>query len=358
MIDETDTLVGAAEPVRGGINDDSVFAWYERLLTQTGEDFDIIEQPRQAELIYSFEMLAGYDLVIWYSEDNKPYEYVNPETVAFREEMLRAYVNAGGRLMRCGRRMLKTIIPYYGVIEYIDGYILDEWLAPMTFDSAYAWPAFSNAYNRIQFVGANADNPSFPSFMLDTAKVRIPRWGSEHLNYLPEIDILWPRGETHSIYRTVVLPTDSTGFGNQPCGVMGQGEILLTFPLYFLYEADAQALLDSCIRVLRTYTFDIPDEPEPFIPSSVALHQNYPNPFNSATTFRFDLPQNDRVQLIIYNLLGQQVRVLLDQPFTAGSHLVTWDGKGATGQPLSSGVYVARMSANAARQSVKVVMLR
>ncbi len=77
------------------------------------------------------------------------------------------------------------------------------------------------------------------------------------------------------------------------------------------------------------------------IPAAYALYQNYPNPFNPSTTIRFDLPEKSQVTLKIYNILGQEVSVLLDNEMVdEGQQSVVWNaGQGR----VSSGTYICRM---------------
>ena len=80
------------------------------------------------------------------------------------------------------------------------------------------------------------------------------------------------------------------------------------------------------------------------IPSSPVLEQNYPNPFNPTTTIRYVLPEAVRVKLAVYNLLGQEVIILVDQYIPAGNHEITFDGQGLPGgtyfYKLTAGDYV------------------
>ena len=60
------------------------------------------------------------------------------------------------------------------------------------------------------------------------------------------------------------------------------------------------------------------------IPATFDLYQNYPNPFNPVTTIAFDVPQDSHVEIIIYNIMGQQLKTLVDKKFTAGRYEVKW----------------------------------
>lgn len=92
------------------------------------------------------------------------------------------------------------------------------------------------------------------------------------------------------------------------------------------------------------------------LPTEFAIHQNYPNPFNPETTIRFDVPETRggaaRISLIIYNSLGQKVRVLVNASMEAGFHKIVWDGRNDHGNQLASGVYFMRF------QSAKLVKTR
>ena len=77
------------------------------------------------------------------------------------------------------------------------------------------------------------------------------------------------------------------------------------------------------------------------LPETVSLGQNHPNPFNSETTISYALPQAGRVRLVVYDLLGQEVAVLVNEPKPAGHHTVHFIKAGN----LPSGAYVYRLQA-------------
>ena len=75
-------------------------------------------------------------------------------------------------------------------------------------------------------------------------------------------------------------------------------------------------------------------------PNTYAMEQNYPNPFNPTTTIRYELPQSGHVELTVYNILGQEVRRLVDMQQDAGFHTIQWNGLNALQNRVSSGVYL------------------
>lgn len=78
-------------------------------------------------------------------------------------------------------------------------------------------------------------------------------------------------------------------------------------------------------------------------PERFALYPIYPNPFNASTTIRYDVPFAGRVQLHIYDVMGQRIRALVDETKPAGSHQVVWDGKDDAGREAASGLYLCRL---------------
>ena len=72
-----------------------------------------------------------------------------------------------------------------------------------------------------------------------------------------------------------------------------------------------------------------------------------PNPFNPTITIRFQLPETARVQLSIYNLLGQRVQVLMPEELqSAGEYAVIWNGQDESGQLVASGMYIVQLKIN------------
>jgi serine protease AprX len=98
----------------------------------------------------------------------------------------------------------------------------------------------------------------------------------------------------------------------------------------------------------------VPQEPIS-VPTGFALYQNYPNPFNPATAIRFNVQDSKfkvptHTTLKIYNILGQKVRTLVDEPKTAGKHEVIWDGKDDEGKDVASGIYFYQLTVRQAHR--------
>jgi hypothetical protein len=90
-----------------------------------------------------------------------------------------------------------------------------------------------------------------------------------------------------------------------------------------------------------------------------SLKQNYPNPFNPLTTIGYAIPGRSRVDLVIFNLLGQEVRTLLDGQLAGpGAGSVMWDGKDNQGRPVTAGIYVYSMRAGRFLQTRKLLILK
>ncbi len=93
-------------------------------------------------------------------------------------------------------------------------------------------------------------------------------------------------------------------------------------------------------------------------PRVFILHQNAPNPFNPATSISFSLSESRNTRLIVYDTLGRTVRTLVNGPCMAGKHVVRWDGRDDAGAPVSSGVYLSRLSAGGVAETRRMTLMR
>jgi hypothetical protein len=94
------------------------------------------------------------------------------------------------------------------------------------------------------------------------------------------------------------------------------------------------------------------------LPSGFVLHQNYPNPFNPSTIVEYSIPRAAEVRLTVYNILGQEVRTLVSCFQSPGNYSINWDGRDSRRQPVASGVYFYRLTADDISQTRKMLLLK
>lgn len=98
---------------------------------------------------------------------------------------------------------------------------------------------------------------------------------------------------------------------------------------------------------------------DPLSPDVAAqLKANYPNPFTTCTTLSYSLRENASVAIEIFDLRGQRVRTLFREEMPKGEHELSWDGLDDHGKPVSTGIYLCRLSAGKQSSTRKLLKLR
>src|SRR5207244_6991232 len=93
-------------------------------------------------------------------------------------------------------------------------------------------------------------------------------------------------------------------------------------------------------------------------PAEYGLSQNDPNPFERSTLIDFGLPERSRVSLVVYDLVGREVRTLVDGEWEPGRHSATMTRTGSNGSRLAAGVYFVRMNAQSLHSARSFSSLR
>ena len=88
------------------------------------------------------------------------------------------------------------------------------------------------------------------------------------------------------------------------------------------------------------------------------LSQNYPNPFNPTTTLQYELPTDAKVKIRIFDIMGKEVKTLVNNQQNAGFKSIQWNATNNAGQPVSAGLYLYTIEAGAFRQTKKMVLLK
>jgi len=117
-----------------------------------------------------------------------------------------------------------------------------------------------------------------------------------------------------------------------------------------------------CARVkelgIFRLVYDANQEHITAIPKTYQLFQNYPNPFNPETMIKYDLPNPGHVTIVVYNVLGQKVKTLVDEHKDTGHHTVNWDGKDKQGKEAASGIYFYEIKTPGFEKTKKMILLK
>jgi hypothetical protein len=112
------------------------------------------------------------------------------------------------------------------------------------------------------------------------------------------------------------------------------------------------------------YTPWLPDRPRykkgiaEYIPLVYSLNSNYPNPFNPQTTISFNLMEPAQTRVLIFNILGQKIKTLVNEYLSPGQYSYIWDGRNELGIDAASGVYLYRIESGSFIQTKKMTLIR
>jgi hypothetical protein len=116
-------------------------------------------------------------------------------------------------------------------------------------------------------------------------------------------------------------------------------------------------------KLLSVSNAGIPKEYDPVevsvsTPRTFKLHPNYPNPFNPETTIKYEIPRQEKVRILIYNVLGQVVKELVNDNKKSGYYTIKWHGTDNLGRQAASGIYFYRINAGKFNLTRKMVLIR
>lgn len=155
--------------------------------------------------------------------------------------------------------------------------------------------------------------------------------------------------ETDEIVDSLMWDTSAGVADEKPRGIAFSPDGTVAYAVMF----DATSGAPSVQKFEQTgVTPSIEKEPGD-LPQSFMLEQNYPNPFNPSTEIRFALNEAGHVSLKVYDVLGREVAVLVDEPLTQGTYRFTFDARN-----LTSGTYLYTLTANGERQSESMVLAK
>ena len=94
------------------------------------------------------------------------------------------------------------------------------------------------------------------------------------------------------------------------------------------------------------------------LPSIYTLHQNYPNPFNPTTKINYEMPEDALVKVVIFDVMGRNVKTLMNEIQSSGYHSILWDATNDMGEDISAGMYIYTILAGEYRSSKKMVLIK
>ena len=125
---------------------------------------------------------------------------------------------------------------------------------------------------------------------------------------------------------------------------------------------DGQALIEAANRIINQISGSLAKrgiiDKAAAQSKEYALEQNYPNPFNPETEIHYQLPKASHVVLKVYNLMGQEIKTLVNNYHTAGYHSVKWDGTNNHGMKVASGIYIYIMRAGSFIDVKKLIFIQ
>jgi len=142
--------------------------------------------------------------------------------------------------------------------------------------------------------------------------------------------------------------------------LLGADASIVTFE-WFVLVSDTTVTVNSLETFTVSFDFDealLGIDKFAGIPEIFALRQNYPNPFNPITTIAYDVPEMTSVLVDIYNILGQQVRTLINRSHEPGYYRIQWDGTNDYGEVLPSGMYIYSIQASGFTSVKKLVLMK
>ena len=146
--------------------------------------------------------------------------------------------------------------------------------------------------------------------------------------------------------------------------ILGNGGTIISNSNHTITATIGQPIIGNTSNTLHTnsigfwyqYAATITDVEDRWmfeIPKQFELYQNYPNPFNPTTVIRYGIPKESNVKLVVYNILGEMVKTLVENKQKAGSYEVNFNASN-----LATGIYIYRIQAGQFVETKKMVLMK
>jgi len=311
-------------------------------------DYVNINETKKANMAH----LGAHELIIWHVDH---FDDVNQSEYSEYIDLIGEYLLYGGNLLFTGFRPVRAF-------SYEFGYVNE--FSPYVFISGYLNIAASFYAPFTLFNEAVSEEFGYPTLEIDPSKVA---WEDGHLK---NIESIAPTEEGTTIYSygsDYDINTLKGSMAGRSVGVLFQSSIydyssiVLSFPLFYTKQAQARQFLRYTLENVFNIPTGINDgSKEEKIKHNFYLSQNYPNPFNPSTTIKFTIPnvgdENFRpiqTKLIVYDILGREVKTLVNEIKSPGTYEVKFDASG-----LSSGIYFYTLQSGTFIQTRKMTLMK
>jgi len=142
----------------------------------------------------------------------------------------------------------------------------------------------------------------------------------------------------------------------------------MTMSLTMMPREDQNQIITSQLSVGPSASFDInismitdPDAlgiDDNNVLNKFSLEQNYPNPFNPVTNISYNLPKDERVRIIISDIMGKTIKTLINNDQTSGQKTIRWNATNEQGNPVSAGLYFLTIEAGSFTETNKMILLK
>jgi hypothetical protein len=261
--------------------------------------------------------------------------------------------NAGGGVYISGDTLTVDHCTFYlNLADIIDH---DAGLDIQTANSAVATISnsiFSGVWFLIRFDSSVPASVSYNDFQIAAPSMYF--WGDVPPG-LGDLMQTNPNGDSCDVFYNMYLDPLFVEFNN------GDYHLTENSPCIDAGDPDSPYDPDSTIADLGAFFYEAPNGVDDYsggLPSRISLSQNYPNPFNPTTAIEYSLPRQSNVSIEIFDILGRNVRRLLNETKSAGMYKVMWDGTDQNGIPVATGIYLYQIQANDFVQAKKMLLLK
>jgi hypothetical protein len=285
-------------------------------------------------------LVNDYMAIVLFSGEN-----ADPVLPAEMVSRLENYLENGGNLFTTGQKLLRAnnttdLYSQYFKMEFAEP-------GPTVIKVLYVDPSdnmFTGEWSFLQYSGSSgADNQNDPDIitLLDPGV-------SHFLKYHPS---------NNDWYAAAYYEDATLGYKVVHMGV--GFESLMDLTNVSAAEETRAAIMENILTEYFGVVTGVEDDaPGATLPEKFTLRNNYPNPFNPSTTIGFYTPTPQKIEVQVFNALGQKIATIANRQFTSGEHQVVWNGQDAYGKAVASGTYFYRVTLQGQSHVRKMLLIK